>query len=137
MISALRLGKILNTQTVLYSYTAKTKVKCQKYRGIVNLGISCLEGYRALEPEVAAASTNREGDLPGRFPPALGDDVPDGEVVAGERERDGLGLPGLDRDRVEALEDGRGLAGGRRVVEVELRNLRREEGSVGIEGDIP
>ena len=133
-----------NTQytKLLYTYIAEPEVKSRK-RGsmkigdgrrevglkvVVDLGIN-LERYRALEPEVAAASADREGDLPVGLLPALSDDVPDGEVIARERESDSLALTGLDRDGVEALEDRRGLASGRGVVDVELGDLQEQGAS--------
>ena len=52
--------------------------------------------------------------------------IPDGEIIARERKRHGLTLFCIEGDGVKPLEDRRGLAGRRGVVNVELRDLREQ-----------
>ncbi len=58
----------------------------------------------ALQLQIPAARANGDASLSSGNIPALRYDVPEREVVAGEREGDGLGLAGVQPDGIEALQ---------------------------------
>ena len=86
-------------------------------------------GDGAPQLQVPAARTDGDASRPPGDLPALGDDVPVGEVVAGERERDRLGLARVQPDGVEALQVVRRLVGGggRRGVQLHDLPMRGEQ----------
>ena len=77
----------------------------------------------ALQPEVPAARPHREGELPAQLAPALGDIVPDAEVITRECDRHRLALARTEEDVREAAQDARWLACAGGEVQVQLRNL--------------
>ena len=82
-----------------------------------------LVGNRTLEADVPATGTDRDARDTGWDLPALGNDVPHGEVETRELQRDGGRLSGAEEDAVEAFEvERRGLCrgGGRGI---QLRDL--------------
>ena len=87
----------------------------------VSTSISVGDGAPQLQ--VPAARTDGDASRPPGDLPALGDDVPVGEVVAGERERDGLRLAGVQPYGVEALQVVRRLVGGGGRRGVQLHDL--------------
>lgn len=82
-----------------------------------------------MEPEIAAAGTDREGDVACGLCPALANNIPDRKIVAREGHCHSLQLSCIEGDGVEALEDRRGLASGRGVVDVELGDLQEQGAS--------
>ena len=89
----------------------------------------CLVSDTARELDVTAARADREARGARHDLPALGDDVPDGEVVAGELECDRRGLARAKVHGVEALEVHRRGARRRRRGCVQLGNLRARLGA--------
>jgi hypothetical protein len=60
---------------------------------------------RACQAPVARAGSDSDTMSSTRDLPALSDNIPEGKVVAGEREADSLGLAGRKVDAVEALKE--------------------------------
>ena len=83
----------------------------------------------AVEPEVAAARADGEGDLTLRTSPSLSDDVPGRQVVARERDVDELLLVRGEEDVCEASEDRGRLVRVCGVVHVELGDLGPVDGA--------
>lgn len=61
-------------------------------------------GYSASESEVPATRSNREGDLARRLDPSLRNGIPNGQVVARQRQRYRRGLPLVQTNIGETLQ---------------------------------